>query len=206
MVNFRRKTNVLSGLQVGDTWVDDPSLVKEEVKLFFAHKFIIEGWSRPKLEGIPFRCLSEDSAGFLESNFSLEEITEAVWSCAGDKSPRPDGINFRFIKSFWGILKEDFTRLVEEFQVNGVWPRGANASFISLIPKVESPQGLHVFRHISLVNCLYKVISKLLANRLKTVIRTVIDECQSAFVGGRNMLDGDLVANEIIHEAKRRKK
>lgn len=205
VVNFRRKSNSISGLQVNDSWVEDPVAVKEEVKLFFTQKFKSAGWVRPKLEGVPFRSLSDDSARCLESNFSAEEIKEAVWSCAGDKSPGPDSINFRFIKSFWGILEEDFKRMAGEFHKKGMWPRGTNASFICLIPKVDSPLGLHEFRPISLVNCLYKVISKILANRLKSVIPSVIDECQSAFVGGRNMLDSVLVANEVIHEARMRK-
>lgn len=97
-------------------------------------------------------------------------------------------------------------RVAAEFHENVVWPRGANASFIALIPKTDSPQGLHEFRPISLVNCMYKVISKALANRNRGVIYDVIDPCQFAFMGGRNMLDSVLVANEVVHEAKRKKK
>lgn len=108
--------------------------------------------------------------------FLEEELKEAVWGCAGDKSPGPDSVNILFIKIFWEFLKADFRRMADEFHENGVWPRGLNASFIALIPKVDSPQGLNEFRPISLVNCIYKVISKVLANRLKRVIADVISE------------------------------
>ncbi|XP_057453105.1 uncharacterized protein LOC130744965 [Lotus japonicus] len=114
-------------------------------------------------------------------------------------------MNFRFIKAFWDILKEDFKKTADEFFANGSWPKGLNASFITLIPKSESPQGLKDFRPISLVNCVYKVMAKVLAIRMKEVMSYVIDDCQFAFVGNKNMLDSVPIANEVIHEAKRRK-
>lgn len=62
------------------------------------------------------------------------------------------------------------------------------------------------FCPISLIGCMYKVLSKVLANRLRKVIHVVIAECQSAFIRGRQILDGILVANEVVDDAKRRKR
>lgn len=70
---------------------------------------------------------------------------------------------------------------------------------------MDSPQGLNDFRLISFVNCIYKVISKVLANRLKGVISDVIDDCQFSFIGGRNMLNSVLIENKVINEVGRRK-
>jgi len=97
-------------------------------------------------------------------------------------------------------------RFVLEFHRNGKLSRGINSTFIALIPKVESPQKLTDFRPISLVGCLYKILAKVLANRLRAVVGQVISETQTAFVKDRQILDGVLVANEVVDEARKLKK
>lgn len=97
--------------------------------------------------------------------FTLDEVKQAIWDCDRYKSPGPDGINFGFLKQFWNVLNDDFWRFVTDFHCNKRLPKGINATFISLIPKVNSHQRLHDFRPISLVGCMYKVLAKILANR-----------------------------------------
>nr|KYP47550.1 Transposon TX1 uncharacterized [Cajanus cajan] len=138
--------------------------------------------------------------------FQESEVKEAIWECEGSKSPGPDGFNFTFIKRLWVIMKRDIMRFVEEFHTNGKLPSGTNSSFIALIPKVADPQELGKFRPISLVGCMYKIIAKILARRLKKVLQDVIDNAQSAFLGGRNLLQSILVASEVIDEAKKEKR
>nr|GEW76379.1 RNA-directed DNA polymerase, eukaryota [Tanacetum cinerariifolium] len=62
------------------------------------------------------------------------------------------------------------------------------------------------FRPISLIRSLYKVIAKVLANRLVTVLDDIVDEIQSAFVTDRQILDGPFIFNEIVHWCKNKKK
>jgi len=73
-------------------------------------------------------------------------------------------------------------RFATEFHQNGKLLKGINSTFIALIPKVECPQSLNDFRPISLVGSLYKILAKLLANRLRQVIGSVISKAQSTFV------------------------
>jgi len=142
----------------------------------------------------------------LTGRFLEEEIKDAVWGCGSDKSSGPDGINFKFIKRFWNLVKPDVLWFLDEFHVNGSFPKGCNASFIVLIPKVTNPQSLDEYKPISLIGCMYKIVAKLLANRLKKIMPILIDERQSAFIEGRHLLQSVLIANEVVEEAKRSKK
>ncbi|KHN09347.1 Transposon TX1 putative 149 kDa protein, partial [Glycine soja] len=118
----------------------------------------------------------------LVRRFQEVEVKEAVWDCGSDKSPGPNGLTFKFIKQFWPIFKPDVLRFLDEFHVNGTFPRGLNASFITLIPKVLDPQLQNEYRPISLIGCIYKIVAKVLANRLKKVMPFIIHERQSAFI------------------------
>jgi len=89
-----------------------------------------------------------------------------------------------------------------EFHRNGRLTKGVNSTFIALILKVSSPQQLNDFRPISLVGCMYMVLAKVLANRLHGVLGSVISDSQSAYIKGKQILDGILIANEVVDEAR----
>ena len=74
-----------------------------------------------------------------------------------------------------------------------------------LVPKSDTPQCLSDFRPISMVGCVQKVISKLLAIRLGSVIHSLIGECQNAFIKGRQILDEVLIASEVVEAVKKAK-
>lgn len=205
VINWKRRSNSLKGLSLNGQWVEDPYVVKKEVKKFFESKFSESSDVCPNLDGVPFSRITERDNVCLTAKFEIEEIKEAVWDCDGSKSPGPDGYNFRFIKEYWHLLKDDMKQTMDEFHDTGKWPRGTNSSFLALIPKIDSPQSLNDFRPISLVGCLYKVVTKILAARIKKVLPQVITDTQFAFLGGRGMLDSVLIANEAVHDAKMRK-
>ncbi|GJY45302.1 RNA-directed DNA polymerase, eukaryota, reverse transcriptase zinc-binding domain protein [Tanacetum coccineum] len=135
-----------------------------------------------------------------------QEIKDAIWDCGGDKASGPNGFTFKFIKKHWEIIKDDIIAYVKEFENTTYIPRGCNSSFITLIPKIDDPLTIGEFRPISLIGCQYKIIAKILANRLSLVIPSVIGEVQMAYIKGRQIIDGPLIVDEIISWAKKYKK
>lgn len=142
----------------------------------------------------------------LETPFLPEEIKLAVGNCGIDKCPGPDGFNIKFLQSFWEVVEADFVNFFSEFHEKSKLVRSLNSSFITLIPKKVNPVAIGEFRPISLIGCVYKVLANVLATRMEKVVHKVISLTQSAFIRDRNILDGVVVANEIVDEAKKKKK
>ncbi|GKA50427.1 RNA-directed DNA polymerase, eukaryota [Tanacetum coccineum] len=150
--------------------------------------------------------LDSSQAEDLERIISSDEIRSAVWNCGDNKSPGPDGYSFEFLKKYWDLVGSDFCGAVEYFFDHGTFPKGCNTSFIALIPKVLDAKLVSDFRPISLIGCVYKVVSKILANRIKTVISDLVSDTQTAFVAGRQILDGPFILDELLQWCKRRSK
>jgi len=180
--------------------------VRQAVFQHFHNHFKRIPQARPDIGGLVFKTLSATDGAELIKPFPLEEIKAAVWDCDSFKCPGPDGINLGFFKDFWEILKIDLLNFFAEFFHNGKLTKGLNSTFIALIPKVDNPQRVADFRPISLVSSVYKILSKVLANRLRLVVGNVVSDSQSAFIKGRQILDEILIANELVDDSKCTKK
>ncbi|PNY07495.1 cysteine-rich receptor-like protein kinase, partial [Trifolium pratense] len=202
----RHRRNAMSAIQVDGVTIEGVEPIRQAVFSHFESHFKASNVDRPGVDDLQFKRLNHVENGSLIKPFTEAEVKSAVWDCDSFKSPGPDGINFGFIKDFWTELRGDIMRFISEFHRNGKLTKGINSTFIALIPKVDSPQRLNDFRPISLVGCLYKILAKVLANRLRLVIGSVISEAQTAFIKDRQILDGILVANEVVDEARRSKK
>ncbi|XP_048593487.1 uncharacterized protein LOC125576967 [Brassica napus] len=127
------------------------------------------------------------------------EVKLALFAMHPEKAPGPDGMTALFYQKFWDIVKEDLTLMVNKFLFEGTMANGLNDTNICLIPKISKPNAMTQFRPISLCNVSYKIISKVLCQRLKKVLPGLISETQSAFVAGRQISDNVMIAQELFH-------
>lgn len=142
---------------------------------------------------------------FLGPIFTREEVDVALSQMAPLKASGPDGMPPIFFHHYWGEIGGDVANAVLFCLNSGHIPAGINHTYITLIPKVKSPEKVTEFRPIALCNILYKLISKVLANRLKQILPDIISESQSAFQTDKAISDNILVAFKTLHHMKMRK-
>ncbi|KAL0433046.1 UNVERIFIED_CONTAM: protein NO VEIN [Sesamum latifolium] len=131
--------------------------------------------------------------------YTSEEIVHALKQMHPLKSPGPDGMSPIFYQKHWDIVGHDICACVLDFLNNGSLNSSFNFTHVVLIPKNSNPSDMSHFRPISLCNVLYKLASKVIANRLKPLLSSLISTSQSAFVPGRFITDNVLVAYELNH-------
>ncbi|GJS59060.1 RNA-directed DNA polymerase, eukaryota, partial [Tanacetum coccineum] len=205
MLNKKRNQQAIRGILKEGIWVDDPNLVKNEFLAHFKERFDHPCSSRILLEtDFPNRINVEQNL-ILERQVLKEEIKRAVWDCGVDKSPGPDGFTFGFYRRYWDTIEKEVIEAVSYFFTEGTFPKGVNASFIALIPKMQDAKVVKDYRLICLIGSLYKIIAKILANRLVGVLGDLVNEVQSAFISNRQILDGPFILDELIHWCKSKK-
>lgn len=144
-----------------------------------------------------YRCSATD-ATMLVAPFSAGDIFETLRSLPNGKVPGPYGFTKEFFVSTWSILGRDFVTAVQSFFHYGFLPRGVNSTILALIPKKTPAQTMKDFRPIACCNLVYKVLSKLLSNRLKKILPEAIEPNQCAFIKGRLLMENVCLANEIV--------
>ena len=150
------------------------------------------------MEGLEFDRIGDVERVWLERKFEREEILQVVRDLEGDKAPGPDGFTMAFYHHCWRVVEKDVLAVFEEFFQHCKFEKSLNATFMALIPKKNDASNIRDFRPISLVGSVYKILSKVLANRLRVVLDQLISESQNSFVGGRQILDSVLIANECV--------
>eukprot|EP00253_Pinus_taeda_P007191 PITA_07191 len=121
-----------------------------------------------------------------------------------DKVPGPDGFSIHFYQSCWEVIKSDLLKMIKGFMIKAKIGGGIKSTFLALIPKETNPETFARFRPISLCNASYKIIAKLLANRLKPLLKKLISSNQGGFVEGRYIMDNVIQVQETINSSKQR--
>lgn len=203
----RRRKNLIKGV-VDEEGVrhEDNTMMGAMIKEYFSTLFTSEVQEIEEgiLADVDRRVTTHMNQSLL-APFTKEEVKKALFSIGDLKAPGPDGLHAIFFKRFWGMLEDDLVEEVLGAIQNAMIPMGWNDTTIVLIPKIDNPDKVTQFRPISLCNVVYKIISKMLAQRLKAFLPEIIDDHQSAFVPGRLITDNILLAYECIHTMKKKK-
>ena len=128
------------------------------------------------MEGLEFDQIDGLERDWLEQRFEKEEVLRVVKELEGDKASGPDGFSMAFFHHCWGVVERDVLALFEEFYQHSKFEKSLNATFIVLIPKKNGASNIRDSRPISLMGSVYKILSKVLANRLKEVLDQLISE------------------------------
>ena len=139
------------------------------------------GW-KADIEGLHLQSLNSSEAEGLELPFTEEEIHSARLEMNGDKAPGSDEFTVAFWQFCWDFVKEEIVDLFKEFYEQRSFVKSLNTTFLILIPKKRGAEDLGDFRPISLLGGLYKLLAKVLVNRLKKVLGKVVSVDQNAFV------------------------
>jgi hypothetical protein len=108
-----------------------------------------------------------------DESFRTEEIDDVIKHMPSNKAPEPNGFNGLFLKKCWDIFKKDIYNLCQEFYNGTADIQPLNNAFITLVPKINTPTTVSDFRPFSLINCVTKIIQKILGSRQQHIIPMV---------------------------------
>ncbi|XP_020258784.1 uncharacterized protein LOC109835211 [Asparagus officinalis] len=149
------------------------------------------------------RILTAESKQWLVQEVNYKEIRNALFQMNADKAPGPDGFNAYFYQQNWNMISGDVVLAVQSFFKSGTILKQINHTFLTLVPKSKEATSIQDYRPISCCNVIYKIITKILANRLKMVIGELISKNQHAFLQGRHIGECSLLAHELLRDFNR---
>src|ERR1044072_6381284 len=204
---IRRKRNKIYALNLpSGVRCDDEDVLKQEALRFFRGLFSPPRPNRGSLfisstvEGLPPTAISA-----LGAPVQKEEVWNALSHVGSLKAPGPDGFQPVFFKKYWNIVGDDLWKTVRDAFLYGTFDPALAQTLIVLIPKVDVPSSFKEFCPISLCNVAYKLITKVVVNRLRPFLQDLIGPLQNSFIPGRGTVDNAIVLQEIIHHMKRGK-
>jgi hypothetical protein len=181
-------------------WQQEEDKVEVAIVSYYKSLFTssILGDLEEVLNGVT-RVVSNEMNDQLIREFTASEVEQALFQMSPLKAPGPDGLSLIFYQKYWHIVGPDVIAGVLSCLRDGVLLKKTNHTNICLIPKTQNPLSAKDFRLISLCNVVYKIVAKVLANRLKKVLPHVISKTQNAFVPGRLISDNILIAFKTLH-------
>ncbi|CAI5476240.1 unnamed protein product [Closterium sp. Yama58-4] len=203
-VKARKERTRITSLQWKGTVRKDSSGILEAASEFYAELF---SEPAPTADSTfwpvdPDKKLGEVQSQLLLADWSEAEVKEALDGMAKGKSPGADGIPKEFFSQHWDSLGEDVLGFVKQFEDSAVLPPAALEAVTVLLHKKGAKDQVQNYRPITLLSSTYKLVARVLANRMQKVLHKVISEEPYGFLPGRRLADGVSLIADIVEAAK----
>lgn len=190
-------------------WLTSEASIKDHAVEFYQTLFSVESHDQEEVDSsidqflsyVPELVTLEDNQRLLRP-LTMEEVKLAVFQL--DSAPGSDGFSGRFYQACWGIISPDLFNAVQEFFVGVPVPKRISSTLMVLLPKKPCPTSFGEYRPISLCNFVNKIFTRILCDRLRDLLPTLIMDEQSAFVRGRDISDNVLMAQEMLQHLDKR--
>lgn len=196
---IRRRSRVDIIQDEDDVWISDPEQLKNLATGFYKSLFAESDDYVPYVVSGMFPTLNSHSLSALGAPVTFQEVYNTVRSMGAFKAPVPDGFQAVFYQSQWEVVGETLWKMVQMMFLNHQQIGEINETLITLIPKVDNVVKMKQLRPISLCNVSYKVITKLLAHRLRPLMGKLVSLCQCSFIPNRQSRDNIVIAQEVFH-------
>ncbi|CAK8536977.1 unnamed protein product [Lathyrus sativus] len=201
-IKARHHSNCLNNLKKRDgSQTNSISDIEEEVLNFYSN---LIGKNTENINHIDIEAmrmgkqLDNYQREYLIRPISENDITTTLKGIGDLKAPCLDGFGAKFLKSSWATIREDVIAAVGEYFETGKIYKAFNNDVVSLIPKGQSASEIQDYRPIAVCTTFYKIISKILTNRLGAVISSMVNHNQAAFVPGQNIHQHIMLATELL--------
>lgn len=199
-VNRKKRNRILMLRNSERRWMENEAEIKDHVTNFFMELFT----DNEATDSFPtmryqFKALDDGVVRKLDAMVTDDEITQAIVSMKPWKAPGPDGFQAGFYQTNWELIRKDCCDFVKKAWSCPTSVAAVNDTDICLIPKIARPEFINQFRPISLCNVTYKIITKVIVNRLKPIMPSIISPYQTGFIPTRSIHENIVVAQELLH-------
>ncbi|KAK4254647.1 hypothetical protein QN277_010000 [Acacia crassicarpa] len=203
----RRLRNKVLRLKGEDgVWLEEKNDINGAFSEFYM-KLFTAGGSRPLEQVLSYvdKVVTDADNESLMNPVSSQEIEDAVFQLGTNKAPGPDGYSALFYQASWKEVSKGVCEMVKYFFEQKAEIDPINHTNIVLIPKVNNPEGVSHYRPLGLCNVSYKIIAKIMTNRMKELMSRIISPNQRAFIAGRMIQDNIILTHEAFHYLKHRR-
>ncbi|KAL4363533.1 hypothetical protein GQ457_04G019830 [Hibiscus cannabinus] len=195
-----RANEIYIGLYNTDNvWKEGTASVLNIPVDYFSGLFTSSSFENSEILNHILPTVTSDMNASLLRPLTADEVVTAFRDIGPGKASGIDGFPSSFFRLHWTTISSEFTLLCLDLLHGSTDMASINRTVIVLIPKVASPDYMRQFRPISLCTVIYKIVSKVLVNRMKSILPHCILPNQGAFVSGKCITDNIMIGHKLIH-------